>query len=122
MGSALDTVNAFYRATLDEPDLDAASSLVAPDITFIGPLQRADGEQAYMELNAQLVPLHEATRMQAQFERGDEVCSIYELDVRAPSGTLVTLSMADWITIRDGRVAGQRIYYDPREFASAFGM
>jgi len=30
--------------------------------------------------------------------------------------------MADWVTVRNGRMAEQRIYYDPREFEKVFAM
>jgi ketosteroid isomerase-like protein len=32
------------------------------------------------------------------------------------------MEVADWITVVDGRMRSQRIYYDPRRFAEAFGM
>jgi ketosteroid isomerase-like protein len=57
-----------------------------------------------------------------QFEQGDEVCSIYELDLRKPNGEIFTTMMADWVTVRNGRMAEQRIYYHPREFEKALAM
>ena len=86
MGAALDTVNRFYATTLERGDLDGIAPLVDPDITFEGPMQRLAGADAYVDINRQLLPMHVATRMQAQFERGDEVCSIYELDWRNAGG------------------------------------
>ena len=122
MGAARDTVNRLYAITLEHPDVASIRPLIDPDITFAGPLQRTEGADAYLELNRQLLPLHVATRMHSQFERGDEVCSIYEMDLRTPSGEVLDVPMADWIRVRDGRVAAQVLYYDPRPFGQAFGL
>ena len=51
-----------------------------------------------------------------------EVCSIYEMDLIASDGSTITAVMADWIRVTGGRIRSQRIYYDPRGFAEAFGM
>jgi hypothetical protein len=39
-----------------------------------------------------------------------------------PAGYEVTMAMADWIEVARGKIAAQRIYFDPREFAQSFGM
>lgn len=122
MGATLETVNRFYATTFERRDLDGIAPLVDPAITFEGPMQRLTGADAYVDINPQLLPMHVATRMHAQFENVDEVCSTYELDWRTPAGDLVTVPMADWIQVRDGRVAAQVVYYDPRPFAEAFGL
>lgn len=121
MESALDIVNRFYETT-DRHDADGIVELIAEDMVFVGPLLATDTREAYVELNRQLLPHHAATRMKLQLEHGGEVCSIYEMDVIAPDGTRFTTEIADWITVIDGRMRTQRIYYDPRRFAEAFGM
>lgn len=120
MGTPLDTVNDFYRVTLENPDENGLEGFMAPDVRFVGPLQETEGAAAYIELNLQLLPFHAGTRMRAQFEAGDEVCSIYDMDLRTPAGDTLTLKLADWITVTDGKITAQTIYYDPREFAQAF--
>lgn len=122
MGTARDVVAAFYQVTLEEPDVDEFEKFVAPNVHFVGPLQSSEGSDAYFEINRQLLPFHVETRMHAQFESGDQVCSIYDMDVRTPAGDIVTLKMADWMTVTDDKISAQTIYYDPREFAKAFGI
>ena len=90
-------------------------------MTFVGPLMATDTREAYVEINRQLLAHHAATRMKHQFVSGDDVCSIYEMDIVAPDGTTFTSEFADWITTSDGRITSQRIFYDPRRFAEAFG-
>jgi ketosteroid isomerase-like protein len=122
MGQALQLVNKYYEVTNERKDAEGIRPLVAADFTFVGPLVQTSGAEAYIALNKQFLSAHVETRMLQQFEAGDEVCSIYELDLRKPNGEIFTTKMADWLTIRDGRLAEQRIYYDPREFEKAFGM
>lgn len=121
MGTALDVANRFYETT-DRHDADGLVDLVAEDMVFVGPLQSTDSGRAYVELNRGLLPHHVATRMKVQFEHGAEVCSIYEMDLTAPDGTTFSADMADWVTVTDGRISAQRIYYDPHRFAQAFGI
>jgi hypothetical protein len=44
------------------------------------------------------------------------------MDIATPAGGEITLELTDWIQVVNGKVARQKIYYDPREFAKAFGM
>ncbi|MDR0359103.1 MAG: nuclear transport factor 2 family protein [bacterium] len=121
MAQALDVVNRFYDAT-DRRRADELPALVTEDVTFAGPLMQATGAEQYVAMNEQLLGFHAETRMLRQFEDGSDVCSLYEMRMRTPAGGSLTLVVADWITVRDGRIAEQRLYFDPREFAQAFGM
>jgi hypothetical protein len=60
--------------------------------------------------------------MLRQFENGSEVCSIYEVELGTPSGGSFSVMIADWISLTSDRIVAQKIYYDPREFAKAFGI
>jgi ketosteroid isomerase-like protein len=121
MGQASDVVNRFYEVTNARRAKDLPP-LVSDDVTFVGPLMQVAGAGEYVAMNEQLLGFHAGTRMLHQFEDGDDVCSIYELDMKTPAGDSITLTMADWIRVGGGKVISQRIYFDPREFAQAFGM
>ena len=121
MAHALEVVNRFYEAT-NNRRADDLPALVADDVTFGGPVMRATGAKEYVGMNEQLLGFHQGTRMLRQFEDGDDVCSVYELRMTTPAGGALTLVVADWIKVRGGRIAEQRLYFDPREFAQAFGM
>jgi ketosteroid isomerase-like protein len=121
MSRALDIVNRFYEAT-DAGRLDDLRDLVSDDVTFTGPVMTARGAQEYVAMNEQLLGFHTGTTMLRQLEDGDDVCSIYELGMRTPAGGALTLTIADWIRVEDGKIAAQRIYFDPRAFTQAFGM
>lgn len=117
----LDVVNRFYEATSSRRS-DELAAFVSEDVTFDGPLMQARGAREYLAMNEQLLGFHRGTTMLRQFENGDGVCSIYELTMATPAGAELTLAIADWIEVADGTIASQRTYFDPREFAQAFGM
>lgn len=121
MEKATDVVNRFYEATEARRAQDLPA-LVADDVTFIGPMMKAEGASEYVAMNEQLLGFHAGTRMLRRFQNGDDVCSIYEMDMSTPAGGSITLAIADWIRVKDGKIAEQRIYFDPRAFADAFGM
>src|SRR5262245_42882858 len=121
MSSALDVVRRFYEVTGAGRASDLGG-LVTGDVEFRGPLMQATGALEYVAMNARLLGFHRATRMLHQFEGDDDVCSIYEMDMSTPAGDGITLTMADWITVREGRIARQQVLFDPREFAIAFDL
>jgi hypothetical protein len=123
MGSARDLVNQFYELS-NSPQAGLADMrpLIAADIAFTGPLNHASGAAEYRAILEQLLPAHQGYRMHQQFESGDQVCSIYDLLLTAPGGQTIAVPMVDWIVVRDGQVAAQTLFYDPRAFMQAFGI
>jgi hypothetical protein len=113
MGLVLDIVNTFMQSQ--------DTALLADDFRFIGPVDQTTGIEAFMKLNEGFFPLVTGMRMLKQFEQGNDVCSIYEMDLKSPSGTSLTLNVADWVIVKSGKMVQERIYYDAREFAAAFG-
>ena len=122
MSKALEIVKKYYDATDNKKDAEAAGALMADDFTFVGPLMRVEGKTANIELLRKFLPMHVETRHHRQFADGDDVCSIYDLVVANPTGGTITMPMADRIRVKQGKLSEQTIYYDPREFAKAFGM
>ena len=119
--NALEIVNRYYEAS-NKKDANAAGTLMTDDFVFIGPLMCVEGKAANVELLKKFLPMHVEMRIHKQFADGDDVCSIHDLVIRNPAGGKIIMPMAEWIHIRDGKIAKQTIYYDPREFSKAFGM
>ena len=69
------------------------TSLLAEDFRFIGPVDQTTGVDAFMQLNAGFFPLVTGMTMLKQFEQGNDVCSIYTMDLTVPSGTALTLQI-----------------------------
>ena len=97
-------------------------SLVADDIVFEGPVQHARGKAAFVDLTAQFLDAHRATRQLRSSADGSTVTSLFEFVIEAPNGQQLTCPVAEWATVSDGRISEFRVFYDPREFVRAFGM
>lgn len=96
--------------------------LVTDDVVFEGPVQRAHGKAAFVDLTSQFLSAHHATRLLRRIADDDTVTSIFEFVVQPPNGEQLTCPVAEWATVRDGRISEFRVYYDPREFVQPFGM
>jgi ketosteroid isomerase-like protein len=121
MKNATEIVNHFYDVCNNKQG-QGLDRLVADNITFEGPLMRLSGASQYLSTVGPFLKFHKSMRMFRQFENGEHVCSIYEMTLGTPAGGTLTLAFADWIRVVSGKVAEQKLYYDPREFAKAFGM
>jgi ketosteroid isomerase-like protein len=92
-------------------DFATTRSLLADDVTFVGPLGATEGIDEYMrgiEGMAKMVERAEPRRVIAD---GDDVCIVYDLVTSSPPATVPTVG---WYRIRDGKVASVRAYFDPR--------
>ncbi|AFU59473.1 hypothetical protein Ngar_c25510 [Candidatus Nitrososphaera gargensis Ga9.2] len=69
-------------------------------MTFAGPLMKTSGAHDYIYSTEQLL----------------------QMDIATPDGGMITIEITDLIQVANGKAAKQKIYYDPREFAKAFGM
>jgi ketosteroid isomerase-like protein len=96
--------------------------LVTDDVVFEGPVQHARGKAEFVGLTAQFLGAHHATRLLQRIADGDTVTSLFEFVIDAPNGQQLTCPVSEWATVRDGRIAEFRLYYDPRDFVQAFGM
>lgn len=119
MAKPTEVVNRFYDVCNNKQG-EGLAGLVAHDVTFEGPLMKLSGAKDYLSTVGPFCKFHKGMRMLKQFEDANNVCSIYEMTLGTPAGGTLTLAFADWIRIVDGRVAEQKLYYDPREFAKAF--
>jgi ketosteroid isomerase-like protein len=119
MGKAVDVVNRFYDVCNNRQG-EGLENLIAGGVTFEGPLMKLTGAHEYLSAIRPFLKFHQGMRMLRQFEDGGDVCSLYEMTLATPAGGPLNLAFADWVRIEDGKVAEQRLYYDPREFARAF--
>ena len=116
MGKALDTANKYYDAVRNKGA--GLEDVLADDATFNGPLVQWSGKAEFLEGFKQMAAGMGGIRMLKQFEAGDEVCSIFEMDMNTPKGP-ITANMAEWVTVSDGRLAAARLHFDPRTLLEA---
>jgi hypothetical protein len=58
-------------------------------------MMQAAGAYEYLHMSARLLPFHRETRMLAEFEREQDVCSVYEMDLETPAGERITLTIGE---------------------------
>ncbi len=116
--TALDAVKAYLYAWMRE-DGKWVPDYVTDDIEYVGPLATWKGIEAFTTGAQQLGQIISEMDIQMQWEEGDDVCTIMDLEVKTPKGP-VTLKIAEWNKVRDGKVCRSRIICDPREATSAF--
>lgn len=127
MANSLETVNRFFELTSPcgrkiESLLPKIGELLTENFTFVGPLMKIQGRDNYLDLLGRFLAAHSSLKIINQFERENEVCSINELVVNAPSGEKVTMRMAEVFKLQNGLISEHELFYDPREFSKAFGM
>ena len=115
---ALHIVNKYFDILATKTG-EGLESLVTDDVTFAGPFFQATGSTQFVGGMQKWVQVPKTYRMQKQFVAGNDTCSIYTVEVVSPSGKKVSVDMADWIELRDDKIAKERVYFDPREWAKA---
>jgi ketosteroid isomerase-like protein len=109
-----------FRAYLERftsGDTAGAAELLTDDFRFQGPFLQSEGKAAFLEGSAQLGPVMRGAQIRRQWQDGDEVCSIYDFQIETPAGA-GSIPMAEWNTIRDGKLASARLIFDTAAMAA----
>ncbi len=110
MNNARDVVDRNFTA-LARKDFAAMRPLLHDDVSFKGALGTTDGADDYISGLQQMMAAMTGMERRVIFAEGEDVCQIYDLTLAEPP---VTLPIAQWLTVRDGRIAALRVYFDPR--------
>jgi ketosteroid isomerase-like protein len=106
-----------YLERFTSGDREGAAELLTDDFRFHGPMLQSDGKAAFLEGSAGLCPIMRGAHVHRQWEEGDEVCSIYDFKIETPAG-VVSIPMAEWDTVRDGKLASARLIFDTAAMAA----
>ncbi len=106
----IEYLTAFYSG-----DFNKAQSLLADDFSFRGPFLQVDRKDAFFKGAQGLKPIVRGHRMLRQWEDGDDVCSVYELNVETPLGAGSVL-MSEWNTVRGGQIVSGVVVFDTAAF------
>jgi hypothetical protein len=88
-------------------DLEMAATYLADDVTFDGPINHSTGKDAYLQgLAAFARSVTGATILAAL---GDDTRALIMYDVTGPFGTLTA---AELLTFRDGKIHADRLTFD----------
>jgi ketosteroid isomerase-like protein len=109
--TAATTVREFLAAYLSG-DLDTARSMVRDDFSFAAPLLDVPGsKETFFAGSHDKVGLVRSFRVVRQWEDGDTVSTVYEIDVVTPAGE-ASMPMHETHTVRDGRLAPTMMSFD----------
>jgi ketosteroid isomerase-like protein len=115
MGRAGETVEQYFDSWTAK-DFATARSLLHDDLSFVGPIETLDNADALMESIRGLSQIVTGAERRGLVEEGEQVCVIYDLHtVPVP-----TARVAEWYTVRDGKIASMQAFFDARPFAAMF--
>lgn len=100
-----------YFAALAQRDLETVRGLVHDDLTFRGPLATLDTADGYLQGLEHITAGITDLERRHVFRDGESVVQIYDVTL----GELgQTMSVAEWLTVRDDRIASIEMIMDPR--------
>jgi SnoaL-like domain len=108
--SAATLVNRYLTAFYSG-DFPTARELVADDFHFKGPFVEASNKEAYFSSAARLAPLVKGHRLLRQWQEGNEVCSIYDVNLETSAGK-GTVTMSEWHTTENNQLCSGRVILD----------
>jgi len=109
--TAVDVVGK-YTGALADRDFAAARCFLADDLSFAGPIDSFERADDYMKAISGLYGMVRGVEHQATIAQGDEVAVFYLLDT-----PVAKAPVAEWYTVREGKIAQIRAYFDARPFA-----
>lgn len=95
---------------------DIWKDYLADDIRFIGPVDQVEGKEAFIALNESFMPMMRGSNLHQVIEKDNWVITQVEFQVAMPSGNTITLDMAEWYEIKDGKIQSIKVFYDAEEF------
>jgi len=113
---AADVVERYNRA-FASGDVATARSLLADDLHFTGPFEEFHNPDDYLQSLARLAQIVTGTDVRKVLAAGEDVVTIYDLHTSTPAATS---PIAEWATVKDGKIAEIRVFFDARPFAAMF--
>ncbi len=104
-------LSAFYGG-----DRASVRALMHDDFDFFGPFVKVRGADAFLDSAGPLLSRcggHEVVR---SWSDGDDICLVHEVTLQ---GIGEPIEMADWLTVREGRVAAERVFFDAARLRAA---
>ena len=103
-----------FGAAFARKDFTAARRLLHDNLTFHGPIDTFSRADDYVASITRLGAMMKGIRHEKTIVEGNEVAVFYVLDT-----ALGSAPVADWYTVRDGKIASIQTYFDARPFAGA---
>lgn len=114
MGAASRVVNGYLEA-FTAGDYTKASGFVADGFSFAGPIAQYETKEAFFAGAAGLLPILRGHELLYQWEDGDEVCSVYYLNLETPVGQ-ASICTSEWNSVHNGQVTSSCLVFDTAQF------
>jgi hypothetical protein len=109
--SAADVVRR-YTSALQARNFAEARTLLADDLRFEGPIDRFERADDFIKTISGLYGMVTGVENQATVAEGEHVAWFYVLNT-----PMANAPVAEWHTVRDGKIVHIRAYFDARPFA-----
>ncbi len=110
MSNAREVVDRYFTAMASK-DFTTMRTLLHDDVTFRGSFGTTNGAEDYIEGIKQTTANTTDLKRRVIFAEGEDVCQVYDMVVATPA---VTVPIAQWFKVHDGRIAALQVFFDPR--------
>ena len=107
------TVAATYFDAWRERDFGRLRSVLADDVDFSGPLASVQGGDGCLRGLQGMAEIMTGLEIRKVFRDGNDVLTWFDLSTKVAD----TVPVANWMQIRDGKVARIRVVFDARGIA-----
>jgi ketosteroid isomerase-like protein len=97
-------------------DIERALSLSHPDMHFKGPIEEWQTAKQHLDALRPVAGIVERVDLHRTVASGDDVVVIYDLVTTTDVGRA---RIAEWMTLRDGKIADIRAYFDSHPWRTA---
>jgi hypothetical protein len=101
-----------YADALAASDFSLARTFLADNLRFEGPIDRFERADDFLKAISALHQIVLGTEHQATIVDGDNVALFYVLNAKVAKAPV-----AEWYTVRDGKIVALRAYFEARSFA-----
>src|SRR3954447_24779840 len=114
VNSARDLVDRYFAA-LTARDLTTVRTLLHDDLSFKGPLATLDNADAYLHGLGHVTAAMTGLERRVVVAEGENVIQTYDLIL----GSAAAVPVAEWLQVRDDRIAAIQMFLDARAFIDA---
>ncbi len=107
------TIADAYIDAWSRKDAAAIADLIAPSVTFKGPMAQTQGAGPFMAAVGAMFALLRRIDRRALFVDGDAALAVYDFVCAEPIGACRT---AEMLTIEGGKIVASELFFDARPF------
>jgi len=121
---ALEIVERYLNIVLVENNHGKGlEDLLTEDFVFDDPFGKASSAREFLGNSQRWIDTPKSFQMEKQFIDGNQVCSVYRIDVTTPSGVKVGVDLVDVVELRASRISKEKVYFaNPVQFAKDMGF